>query len=154
MSCGKYFKVKKKRCLMGLFLPLGICMTTVGHIGLRFRGVEVWKQRIWSSDWMSLKTSNVRKWNGQMLFFSILQKHLVTKKISTALMIAPTRLFCIYENRLICLFLFTSIKDIELAAGLWLTPRCCGSIQTNFLWQTAVPSFAQFRNISPSLLLW
>lgn len=48
-------------------------------------------------------------------------------------MIAPTRLFCIYENRLICLFLFTPIKDIELAAGRWLTPRCWRSIQTKLL---------------------
>lgn len=81
------------------------------------------------------------KWTNVYFYLSIylLQNNNVLrqKKIkyqgSSALMIAPTRLFCIYENCLICLFLFTPIKDIELAAGRWLTPRCCRSIQTKLL---------------------
>lgn len=50
----------------------------------------------------------------EQMFFVI---YFYSAKASTALMISPTRLFCIYENRLICLFLFTSIKDIELLLG-------------------------------------
>lgn len=126
------------------------------------------KRRIWSSDGISLKIK-CRKWNGQMCIFIYLfilckttascdgkkKEEKIKYQGSSALMIAPTRLFCVYEKPPYLPLPVYTDKGYWIGCWALVNPSLL-QINSN---QTSCDKlrprrFAQFGNSSPSLLLF